>query len=73
MPTYIYQCNSCQDSFEVLATFKEKEAGLNPNCPKCASTETRQLITAGLIIKNSANSLFNQPGCPPDAGPGCCG
>jgi len=33
MPLYDYQCKKCQTIFEVRATFKEKEEGLEPECP----------------------------------------
>ena len=38
MPVYDYQCQVCGNTFEVFATFKQKEAGLQPECPLCHST-----------------------------------
>ncbi|WP_366917439.1 zinc ribbon domain-containing protein [uncultured Chloroflexus sp.] len=74
MPLYDYQCQDCQKTFEVRATLKEKEAGLQPQCPHCHSLQTRQLLTSGLFLrKGSDSSLFAAPVCGPTAGPGCCG
>ncbi len=72
MPLYNFQCDECSEIFEVRATFKEKEAGLKPECPKCQSKETHQLITAGLVLHGSNGSTLSMPNCSPDAGPGCC-
>ena len=73
MPTYVYQCTNCQEIFDVQAAIKEKAAGLTPVCPQCASFETLQLITAGLLITGSGKSSFGPPGCGPGSRPGCCG
>ncbi len=72
MPLYVYQCEECQTVFEVRASFKEKEAGLEPECPQCKSQQTRQVITAGLVIRSSDGTSLALPSCGPDAGPGCC-
>lgn len=72
MPLYNFQCEQCSEVFEVRATFEEKEAGLEPECPKCHSQETRQLITAGLVLRGSHGVSFSLPACRPNAGPGCC-
>jgi putative FmdB family regulatory protein len=74
MPLYDYQCQNCQSFFEVRASFKEKEAGLQPECPQCHSQETRQVLTAGLLLHGSGNSAaYKMPACGPNSGPGCCG
>lgn len=72
MPIYNFQCEQCAEVFEVRASFKEKEAGLEPECPICHSQETHQLITAGLVLKASNGASFSLPRCDPNAGPGCC-
>lgn len=33
MPSYDFICRECGTLFEVQATFAEKSAGLNPDCP----------------------------------------
>ena len=72
MPLYSYQCEECEDVFEVRASIKEKESGLEPECPKCHSKNNRQLISAGLLLRggNGAGRSLNI--CSPEAGPGCC-
>jgi putative FmdB family regulatory protein len=74
MPLYDYQCQSCQSIFEMRASFKEKEAGLEPECPQCHSPETRQVLTSGLLLHSSGkDGALNLSGCGPNSGPGCCG
>lgn len=72
MPIYNFQCEQCSEVFEVRATFKEKEAGLLPECPKCHSKETRQMITAGLVLRGGDGVSLSLPACGPLSGPGCC-
>jgi putative FmdB family regulatory protein len=72
MPVYVFQCQDCQELFEVRASFKEKEAGLQPLCPQCESLQTLQVITAGLFIRGSNGASISLPACGPTAGPGCC-
>ena len=75
MPVYEYQCQHCETVFEVRATFKEKEAGLKPECPQCHSKQARQLLTSGLFLRRSDDdgAALEAPPCGPNAGPGCCG
>lgn len=72
MPLYSFQCEQCEETFEIRASFKEKEAGLEPECPKCKSKQTRQLLSAGYLIGVRAGANANISACGPDAGPGCC-
>lgn len=72
MPLYNFKCKQCGEIFEVLASFKEKEAGLQPECPKCHSQDSHQVITAGLVIRGSDGATLSLPACGPTAGPGCC-
>lgn len=72
MPFYDFQCKKCDEIFEIRASIKEKEDGLEPECPKCHSMETRQVITAGLVMRGEGGSPINFPVCGPNAGPGCC-
>ena len=74
MPLYDYQCKQCQAIFEVRATFKEKEAGLEPECLACHSKKTHQLLTSGLFLRKSGDGTdVTWQGCGPNADPGCCG
>jgi len=75
MPIYDYQCDHCLATFEVHASFREKEIGLKPVCPNCQSTETHQVLTTGLFVhkgSSDASSLLSSK-CGPNFGPGCCG
>ncbi len=74
MPVYEYQCQHCKAVFEVRATFKEKEAGLKPECPECHRKQARQLLTSGLFLRRSEDgAALDLPMCGPRSGPGCCG
>jgi putative FmdB family regulatory protein len=74
MPLYDYQCQYCQSFFEVHASFKEKEAGMQPECPQCHSQETPQVLTAGLLLHgNGKRPAGKMPAYGPNSGPGCCG
>ncbi len=74
MPTYEFICEKCGDCFDVRASIQEKENGIQPACPNCGDLTTRQVISAGLLIRaGGGGSSFNPPGCAPNAGPGCCG
>jgi putative FmdB family regulatory protein len=74
MPLYNYQCKHCQTVFEVRATFKEKEAGWEPECPQFHTKKTRQLLTSGLFLRKSDDGAdLTLPVCGPNARPGCCG
>ena len=72
MPVYDFQCNRCQTVFEVRASIKEKEAGLEPECPHCDSPDVHQVLTAGLLLRGSGAAI-SSPACGPNAGLGCCG
>ncbi len=72
MPFYNYYCENCDEVFEIRALFKEKDAGLEPECPKCQSKKTRQVITAGLFIQGSGGASLPLSSCGPNPGPGCC-
>ena len=74
MPLYDYQCKHCQAVFEVRATFKEKEAGLEPACPQCRSKKTHQLLTSGLFLRQShGGQSAGSPTCGPNCAGGNCG
>lgn len=50
MATYDYRCTNCGNDFTVRATFKEKEAGLDPECPLCHERQARQVIRTPMMI-----------------------
>ncbi len=72
MPFYDYRCNACGEVFEVQATMKEKEAGLDVICPKCGGREARQQLTAASTI-HAGNEIPSASSCRPDSGGCCCG
>jgi len=74
MPTYDYECQECGCVFEVFATFKQKEAGLQPECPECHSERSRQAFRSMMFIRSGDSEDANPMpmGCDPSAGPGCC-
>lgn len=75
MPLYDYQCNHCQTTLEVRASFREKELGLEPACPNCQSTATNQIPTVGLLVRKGSDdgaSLLSS-NCGLNSGTGCCG
>ena len=47
MPTYDYQCNSCNHRFELFQSIK---AGAKRKCPKCGRLTLRRLIGPGAAI-----------------------
>lgn len=74
MPIYDYKCKNCQAVFEVRASFKEKESGLQPECPQCNSWDVNQVMTAGLFLQIGGDAVASRlPTCGPNSGPGCCG
>jgi putative FmdB family regulatory protein len=38
MPTYVYRCEQCKDTFERIETISEHGA-TKPSCPKCGSEQ----------------------------------
>ena len=73
MPLYDFRCEDCGTVFEVRATIKDKETGLNPVCPACHGSRVRQLIAVGLLIRGSDGAQLSVPTCDPGARTGCCG
>jgi putative FmdB family regulatory protein len=75
MPLYKFRSDPCQTTFEVRASFHEKEQGLEPTCPKCRGRNVEQVMTTGLFIgqNNASNPVRNAGACRPNASPGCCG
>ncbi len=54
MPMYDFRCIQCGHPFTVRASFKEKDAGLQPECPVCHAVETQQVLTVGVFIGQTA-------------------
>ena len=73
MPTYEYECQDCGHKFDVFATFKQKAAGLQPECPQCHGSKVQQAFRSMMFIRNSGGAVTPAPtgGCCP--GGGVCG
>jgi putative FmdB family regulatory protein len=39
MPMYAYRCDACGHEFDVRASFADKDAGLEPTCPRVRTGE----------------------------------
>ncbi|MCP4376201.1 MAG: zinc ribbon domain-containing protein [bacterium] len=52
MPTYEYQCNACDHSFELFQSIKARSVR---KCPECGKLKVKRLIGigAGVIFKGS--------------------
>jgi putative FmdB family regulatory protein len=74
MPFYDFQCEQCEINFEVRATIKEKQAGLQPECPICHGYRVKQVVTAGLVLHGGDGGSVSSagPACGCGSG-GCCG
>jgi putative FmdB family regulatory protein len=53
MPVYEFQCQDCGKKFEIVATLAEKEAGLDPACPKCDRKRARQVFSRFTLLVGS--------------------
>ncbi|MGM0421164.1 MAG: FmdB family zinc ribbon protein [Bacillota bacterium] len=73
MPVYTYKCRKCEHKFELEATIKAKEVGLDASCPDCSSQDTFQTFTrVGFLGGVQAGSGGCSSGtCPGDKS--CCG
>lgn len=74
MPIYEFHCEECDELFEIRASIKEREEGLQPKCPKCQSEHTKQLISGVMVLHGDSGRGFSGPlpGCGPTCGPGSC-
>jgi len=52
MPTYEYQCNACDHSFELFQSIKARSVR---KCPQCGKLKVKRIIGigAGVIFKGS--------------------
>jgi len=74
MPIYDFRCKECGHAFTVRASFKEKDAGLQPECPVCYAMETQQVLTVGVVIGQVAGGDSSSLPPPIRSGPACgCG
>ena len=69
MPVYEFQCQDCGKKFETVATLAEKEAGLDPACPKCGRHRARQVFSRFILLTGSKTDNYFDDGLE-DMGPG---
>ena len=69
MPVYEFQCQDCGKKFEIVATLAEKEAGLDPACPKCGRHRARQVFSRFTLLTGSKTDNYFDDGLE-DMGPG---
>jgi len=67
MPTYEFQCGDCGERFEVRASFKEKDKGLDVKCPHCGSENTGQVFGGLVFFAKSGRIESTTP-----SGSSCC-
>ncbi len=72
MPVYEYDCQQCHTSFEVRASFQEKQAGLTPVCPHCGRADARQVFSGGLLLRTLDADRSSVCACGSKADSGCC-
>ena len=48
MPTYDYECDACEHSFELFQTISES---LKKKCPECGKMKLRRLFGTGVDIQ----------------------
>ncbi|MBM4168613.1 MAG: zinc ribbon domain-containing protein [Ignavibacteria bacterium] len=50
MPTYEYRCHQCDHRFTETLTIDEHEKNPTPPCPKCKSSEVKQVFSAVSVV-----------------------
>lgn len=53
MPVYEFRCEGCGRKFDIVASLKEKEAGLEPVCPKCGGTDCSLVFGRPTVMTSS--------------------
>ena len=76
MPVYEYQCNSCNDRFELRRKFSDEPV---KECPKCGGEVTKLISSTAFTLKGGGwhaegyggKKSDKAPACP--SGGGCAG
>jgi putative FmdB family regulatory protein len=71
MPIYEYCCPECGKRFEALVSVHTAEKGQQPACPHCGEPEVIRIFSR--FATGTSRSPSSGSGCPPSAGPSCCG
>ena len=59
MPTYDYQCNACDHTFELFQSIKDP---IKRKCPECGKNKLRRLFGTGaaIIFKGSGFYVYKK-------------
>ena len=60
MPTYVYRCSDCENTFEENLKYDDRDAPIDHPCQKCSGKLTRIPIMPGFAYDNLS------PGKKPD-------
>lgn len=44
MPTYVFQCKTCEHSFERLLKIANMDEPLSENCPECGKPSVQRIV-----------------------------
>ena len=61
MPIYEYQCECCENCFEIIVFAGDDD---KPACPKCCNTKVKRLMSASNCIGLSSEGGSCSPGAP---------
>jgi len=70
MPNYSYECQDCQNIFEIRVSIKDMEKR-EFTCNKCGSSNTRRLFNGFSYCGNSSSYKGNAGGCSSCHGGNC--
>jgi len=66
MPTYVYRCEKCKKTYDIVQPISEPHL---LECPVCGSAKFRRMITAPMIKTSSKISKRTPCGTVGDFGP----
>jgi putative FmdB family regulatory protein len=66
MPIYEYQCNQCEQAFEMVRRFSE--ADLSPTCPQCESANTQRKLSKVAAFGAGDAGAVSASSCTPRGG-----
>ena len=58
MPTYVYQCKSCEHQFETIQKMTDEPVKI---CPECEGEVSRILFPPGIVFKGSGFHINDYP------------
>jgi putative FmdB family regulatory protein len=69
MPTYDYQCKSCDHPYTAMHKISESA----PACPECGGADIRKLVAAPAVHGKGGGASHAEPACAAPAFQGGCG